>query len=97
MLAWAGPARLSARQMERWLREVMVPVEPSPAFSRRLRARLVEVRGSGLPSIWTFIGVLAAATLFVAGVLGFTLRLVLAIMSILTLVDRRRHRGGRVI
>ncbi len=95
MLAWAGQARLSARELEGWLRQAMVPVEPSPAFARRLRARLVEVRGSGLPSIWSMIGVLAAVTLFTVGALGFVLRLVLAFMGLLALINRRRQERGK--
>jgi uncharacterized membrane protein len=95
MLAWAGQARLSARELEGWLRQALVPVEPSPAFARRLRARLVEVRGNGLPSVWSIIGVLAAVTLFTVGVFGLVLRLVLALMSLLALINRRRHGRGR--
>jgi uncharacterized membrane protein len=41
------------------------------------------------------IGVLAAVTLFTVGALGFVLRLVLAFMGLLALINRRRQERGK--
>lgn len=69
----------------------MVPVEPSPAFVRRLRARLVNVQGDRVFSPWVMILVVGAVLILIASWLGLGLRLLLALLSLIGLMERRRR------
>jgi len=76
--------------MERMLRRVLAPVEPSPQFVTRLRGRLVHVQGRDGASVWTLVVVGVGLILVVAAWLGLALRLVLAFVGIFGLLGNRR-------
>jgi len=80
----------SEEQLERMLRRVLVPVEPSPHFVTRLRGRLVHVQGSGGASVWTLVVVGVGLILLVATWMGLALRLLLAFVGIFGLLGNRR-------
>ena len=63
---------LSKKELEHWLTQVFIPIEPNEVFIRRLKARLLKVRGGHLFSIWMLIGVFAMAAMFVLSWLGFS-------------------------
>ncbi len=87
---------VSKKQIESWLEAALVPVEPSPRFSRRLRARLVQVQGEGLLTGWMAAMLLATLFLMTATWLGFALRAVFGLLAFLGLVERNRGRGGHL-
>lgn len=80
----------SDKQMETWLRQVLIPVEPNPHFIHRLRGRLVHVRGASSPNLWTAVVLGVGVMLVAAAWMGLALRLVLALVSALGLLSQRR-------
>ncbi len=85
---------LSRRQIEDWLEKALVPVEPSPAFVRHLRARLIQIEGDRLLSPWMLIVVMAAVIVMIATWFGVAVRLVLGLLSLIGLVERSQKRGS---
>ncbi|HLB63456.1 MAG TPA: hypothetical protein VJJ46_01325 [Anaerolineales bacterium] len=79
------------RQLEAWLGEVLVPVEPSSVFTRRLRARLVSYRGDRLASIWMVLAVVGTSLLLLVAISSLALRLAIAILGGIHLLARRRQ------
>ncbi len=86
---------ITSRQLEEWLEQALVPVEPSPRFSRHLRARLVEVQGQGPVNWWMGVVGLVAVFLVMAAWLGMALRVAFAILGLLGLMNRVRPAAGR--
>jgi hypothetical protein len=86
-----GPVKnsISKRELEHWLAQVFVPVEPSDVFVRRLKARLLKYRGDRVFSIWMLIGVLAMVIMFMLTWLGFLLRVFLLLTNLF--LGRRRQ------
>ena len=86
-----GPVKnsISKKEMEHWLAQVFVPVEPSEVFIRRLKARLLKYRGDQVFSIWMVIGVVAMVIMFMLTWLGFLLRVFLLLTNLF--VGRRRQ------
>jgi fatty acid desaturase len=80
---------ISKKELEHWLTQVFIPVEPSEIFIRRLKARLMKYQGDRLFSIWMFVGVLAMVAMIMLTWMGFLLRILLLITGLF--VDRRRH------
>jgi hypothetical protein len=80
----------SEEQLEGMLRQVLIPVEPSPQFVKRLQGRLVHVRGSGGPNLWTLVVVGVGLMLMAAAWMGFALRLILALIGVLGMLGQRR-------
>lgn len=85
--------RPSHDQLKAWLEQVLVPVEPSPRFLKRLRGRLVSYQGKRMPSIWMLVSVLAMMLVMVAGSLYLTLRIVLGLINLVGSIKRRRGRA----
>jgi hypothetical protein len=83
--------KLNARKIESWLERSLVPVEPSPAFVSELRGRLVVLRGSRMPSPWMVVLALSALLIIIVTWFGLGLRLVLALLGLIGLVERRRR------
>lgn len=83
--------KLNARKIEAWLERSLVPVEPSPAFVSELRGRLVVLRGSRMPSPWMVIIVLIGLLIVIVTWFGLGLRLMLALLGLIGLVERRRR------
>lgn len=90
MFFWAIRSGTGPKQLEGWLSQVLVPVEPNPRFVRRLRARLVHFRGREFPPVWFLAAVAATAILIVAAGLSYAFRLVLALVAVITSLDRLR-------
>ena len=84
-----GKKSISKKELEHWLSQVFVPVEPNDVFVRRLKARLLKYQGDRVFSVWMVIGVVAMVVMFMLTWLGFLLRIFLLIMSLF--VDRRKH------
>jgi hypothetical protein len=86
-----GPMKssISKKELEHWLMQVFVPVEPDDVFVRRLKARLLKYHGDKVFSVWMVIGVMAMVIMFILTWLGFLLRILLLITSLF--VDRRKH------
>jgi hypothetical protein len=86
-----GPMKnsISRKELEHWLTQVFVPVEPNDVFVRRLKARLLKYQGDRVFSVWMVIGVMAMVVMFMLTWLGFLLRILLLITSLF--VDRRKH------
>lgn len=80
---------ISKKELEHWLTQVFIPVEPSEIFIRRLKARLMKYQGDRLFSIWMLVGVLAMVAMIMLTWMGFLLRILLLITGLF--VDRRRH------
>lgn len=84
-------ASLEKQQLEKWLTQVLVPVEPSARFLRRLRARLVTYRGDSLMSGWMVIVFLATIVLIAATSLGLFIRALIAWFSLIGMIGRKRR------
>jgi len=83
--------KLDTKKIEAWLEKSLVPVEPSPAFISELRGRLVVVRGNRAFSPWMVVLVLTALLIFIATWFGLGLRLLLTLLGLIGLVERRRR------
>jgi len=73
---------ISTKEVEEWLTQVLVPVEPSEIFVRRLKARLLKISGHQVFSIWMLVGVVAMVMVFMLTWLGFLLRIFFLIMGL---------------
>lgn len=87
----ATRSKIDRKNIVAWLEESLVPVEPNPAFVRRLRARLVNVQGDRVFSPWVLILVIASMLILIATWLGLGLRMLLALLGLIGLVERRRR------
>ena len=87
----ANRQRLDRKRIEQLLEDSLIPIEPSTSFVSDLRARLVTVRGGQVLSPWMLILVLASAVIFIASALGLVLRVLLALLGLVGLMERRRR------
>lgn len=87
----ANRQRLDRKRIEQLLEDSLIPVEPSTSFVSDLRARLVTVRGGQVLSPWMLILVLASVVIFIASALGLVLRVLLALLGLVGLMERRRR------
>lgn len=87
----AARAALSQQQLEQLLRTTFVPVEPSPQFLHRLRARLVTLRQHG-PSKWTLVAAAGTILVLVGATFAVGLRILLLAIGIVGLLTARRGR-----
>lgn len=83
---------ISTKDLEHWLTQVFIPVEPSELFIRRLKARLLKYRGKHVFSVWMIIGVVAMTLMIMLTWLGFILRIFLILTGLFS--DRRQSSGG---
>ena len=95
MTLGVGAEGISTKDLETWLSNAFIPIEPSEVFIKKLRARLVRYRGRQPFSAWMVVGAIAMALMLLLTWLGLALRVVLLIMSLLGFMDRRRRGGGR--
>jgi len=93
MDAEQGGKKIDRKQLETWLAQVLIPVEPNPLFLRRLRARLVTYRGGGLFSGWMMVVVLATALLLGITTLGLFIRFLLGWFNLIGLIGRKKRRS----
>lgn len=87
----ANRQRLNRKRIEQLLEESLIPIEPSSSFVSDLRARLVTVRGGQVLSPWMLILLLASVAIFIASALGLVLRVLLALLGLVGLMERRRR------
>ena len=87
---------MDRKKIESWLEESLVPVEPSPRFVSDLHARLVNVKGGGGASPWMLVLVLPSVVILGVSILGFGLRLILGLLGVLGLLQRRRRESKAV-
>jgi hypothetical protein len=98
MLFRAGARAISTKDLERWLSNAFVPIEPSEVFIKKLRARLIRYHGKQPFSVWMIVGAFAMALMLVLTWFGVALRIILLVLSLLGLMDRRRRgRGAEAI
>lgn len=91
MFVRVGANGLSAKELELWLSRTFIPVEPSDAFVRKLRARLIKYHGKQPFSGWMVIGAVAMALMLLLTWFGIGLRMVLLVLSLLGFKDRRKR------
>ena len=87
-----GSRRLKVSELEAWLGQVMVPVEPRERFATRLRAKLVELRGARPTQGWVVLLAGVALVLAAAIWLGAAMRLLLAGLTLVGLLANRSRR-----
>jgi hypothetical protein len=87
----ANRQRLDRKRIEQLLEDSLIPIEPSTSFVTDLRARLVTVRGGQVLSPWMLILILASVVIFIASALGLVLRVLLALLGLVGLMERRRR------
>ena len=87
----ANRQRLNRKRIEQLLEDSLVPIEPSTSFVSDLRARLITVRGGQVLSPWMLILIMASVVIFIASVLGLVLRVLLALLGLVGLMERRRR------
>ncbi len=87
----ANRQRLDRKRIEQLLEESLIPIEPSSSFVSDLRARLVTVRGGQVLSPWMLVLILASVVIFIASALGLVLRVLLALLGLVGLMERRRR------
>jgi hypothetical protein len=86
-----GTRDLKRNDLEAWLGQVLVPVEPAERFVTRLRGRLVELRGARPTRGWTLLLAGLGLAIGAAIWLGAAVRLILALLAIGGLIERRRR------
>jgi hypothetical protein len=86
-----GKAKLDRKKIEDWLEQSLVPIEPNPEFVRELHARLVTIRGNQVLSPWMLILVLASVMILIATWLGLGLRILLGLLGLVGLMERKRR------
>jgi hypothetical protein len=96
MLSVVRSSARSGKQLEAWLEEALVPVEPSSRFTRSLRARLVSYRGDRFASIWMVLAVLGTSILLLVAISSFALRLAMAILGGVELLSRQKRQRDRI-
>ncbi len=89
-------ANLSTKQLEDLLADILVPVEPSVQFIRRLRARLVTYHGRGPLSSWMVIVVIATVFLLAVTSIGLVIRFFLGWVSLIGIISNRRRMKSEV-
>jgi len=87
----ANRQRLDRKRIEQLLEDSLIPIEPSSSFVSDLRARLVTVRGGQVLSPCMLLLVLASVVIFIASALGLVLRVLLALLGLVGLMERRRR------
>ncbi len=93
-MAAASPDMVTRDEIEAWLRQIMVPVEPEDDFVNKLKARLVRVRGGGwFSTAWAIIGAVAVATVLLMAIFSLALRAFLSLLSLIGLLERRPVQG----
>jgi len=80
----------SEEQLEGMLRQVLIPVEPSPQFVKRLQGRLVHVGGGGGTTVWTLVVIGVGLMLVAAAWMGLALRMILALIGMIGLLGQRK-------
>ena len=91
----SGAKGLPTKELETWLSKSFIPIEPREVFVRKLRARLFKVHGKQPFSGWMVIGALAMALMLLLTWFGLALRIILFIVSMLGLMDRRKRGQAR--
>jgi hypothetical protein len=86
-----GRSKLDRKAIEDWLEKSLVPIEPNPEFVRNLRARLVTIRGNQVLSPWMLILVLASVMILIATWFGFGLRILLGLLGLIGMTERKRR------
>ena len=84
-------ASLNKKRLEELLTDILVPVDPSVQFIRRLRARLVTYHGRGPLSSWMVIVVIATVFLLAVTSIGLIIRIFLGWISLIGLISNRRR------
>lgn len=80
--------------LEAMLADILVPVDPRPRFSKRLRAKLVHYRGARPFSGWTAVVVLASLLLMMVSLVGMLARFVGLWVRLIGALSRRRRLAG---
>jgi hypothetical protein len=81
--------KLKKEQVESWLEQILIPVEPDARFIRRLRARLVTYQGSKLSSGWMVVVVLATTLLFAITAFGLLIRILLGWVGLIRIMRKK--------
>jgi hypothetical protein len=91
---WGREGILDTRRLEGILQRVLVPVEPSARFARRLRSRLAGMPGGRWAPAWLIVGLVVLGFLLVVALVTFVLRFLLAGNAVWSKVRQRlsRHR-----
>lgn len=82
--------RLETKNLENWLSEAFVAVEPSAKFVKRLKGKLIRYHGKKPFSGWVIFGAFAMALMLLLTWLGLALRIILLIFSLIGVLDRKR-------
>jgi hypothetical protein len=82
---------LDKKQLEKWLEDSLVPVEPSSRFLKRLHARLVTFQGEGALSGWMLVVILVTSLMLGVTVIGLIIRGILSWLNLLGMINRKRQ------
>ncbi|MGD8605388.1 MAG: hypothetical protein PVF49_12535 [Anaerolineales bacterium] len=85
---------IERQQLEAWLQDILVPVEPSDHFIRRLKAKLVVYKGSGMPTTWILISAFLTMVFIGVAAIGLVVRLLLVWLSIINITQNRRQKSA---
>lgn len=88
--------KLNRKQLERLLERALIPVEPNPEFIKRLRARLITVRGTPGLSGWKIFVLVATSFLILATWLGLLLRVFLGVFSLVGIIARKGRNDNKL-
>lgn len=86
---------MEREDLERMLKEILVPVSPSDTFLRRLKARLVVYQGGNPLNPWTIVVVLATMVLIMVAGMGLFLRVIVGWIGLFGLLNQRRRPGSK--
>lgn len=82
--------RIATSDLEKWLTNALVPIEPSARFVKRLKAKLIRFHGNRPFSVWVIVGSLAMAMMLLLTWFGLALKIILFLFSLIGVFDRKR-------
>jgi hypothetical protein len=84
---------INKKDIERLLKDTLIPVEPSQDFLTKLQARLVTYRGRKPVNVWMIVAVFATAALLAISTLGIVLRILVTLGGFVGILINRRRSG----
>lgn len=85
---------IERRQLESWLQDIFIPVEPNDQFVRHLKAKLVVYKGKGVPTTWVLLSAFLTLVFIAVAAVGLVVRILLVWMNIINITQNRRRKSA---
>lgn len=87
---------IERQQLESWLQDIFIPVEPNDQFIRRLKAGLVVYKGKGVSTTWVMLSAFLTVVFIGVAAIGLMVRLLLVWLNIVNVTQDRRRKSAPV-